>query len=121
MVGRIYAAACCTLQTTQGTSATQSKGYSFAFQISQKLCRLSHDWDIELSVQFWQFKRFVLLGKHSMWSSVNPGPLDESTPSSFGCFSVFLINTTTWCEALLFLPIEAQTRVLFTSVNSKFH
>lgn len=42
-VEQIYAAAGCTLQTTQGTSATESDGFSFHFQLSPKLCRLEHD------------------------------------------------------------------------------
>lgn len=44
MVERIYAAACCTLQTTQGTSATQSKGFSFACQFAQKVLQRKSDW-----------------------------------------------------------------------------
>lgn len=39
-VEQIYAAAGCALQTTQGTSATESDAFSFAFQLPPELCRL---------------------------------------------------------------------------------
>lgn len=50
VVEQIYAAACCTLQSTQGTSATQSERFSPACQFCCRLSRL----EIKSSTQFSQ-------------------------------------------------------------------
>lgn len=39
----IHAAAWCTLQTTQGTSAAQSEGFSSVCQVSHKCCIVTHN------------------------------------------------------------------------------
>lgn len=90
MVEWIYAAACCTLQTTQGTSATQSEGFSIAWQFSQKkkkkVLQSSSDWNWIHSFNLQRLKRYVFHAKRSMWLSIYPTLLEIIKSSVFERF-----------------------------------